>query len=233
MQTGIKNVTITSNRIEIKQYKNLWEAVVDFFENEYVQKVEEEGHEREASLEDEKFVQIIANGLRHDGERFSSSLPLRNRDLIPPDSKAQAMSRIVWQLKRMKADEKYHSEYTAFMNKIIDKGYAELRKNDPALATTAARWYLPHHRVKHPVKGKLRVVLDCSSKAGGVSLNDQLLQGPNFMNSLVGVLMRFRRHEVATSKVCFIRSKSTNPIVLTLDSSGGRRGIGTYLYMSM
>lgn len=36
------------------------------------------------------------------------------------------MSRLTWQLKRMKKDEKYHADYTAFINKIIEKGYAEV-----------------------------------------------------------------------------------------------------------
>ena len=49
----------------------------------------------------------------------------------------------------------------------------------------------------HPRKGKLRVVFDCGAEYKGVSLNSQLLQGPNLTSSLVGVLMRFRQEQVA------------------------------------
>ena len=41
------------------------------------------------------------------------------------------------------------------------------------------------------------MVFDCSAKFGGTSLNEQLLQGPDLTNSLVGVLTRFRQEPVA------------------------------------
>ena len=59
-------------------------------------------------------------------------------------------------------------------------------------------WYLPHHPVFHPQKpGKARVVFDCAAKFKGTSLNDQLLQGPDLTNGLLGVIIRFRQEPVA------------------------------------
>lgn len=60
------------------------------------------------------------------------------------------------------------------------------------------KWYLPHHPVFHPQKpGKVRVVFNCSAKYRGSFLNDQLLQGPDVTNTLVGVLTQFREDSVA------------------------------------
>ena len=60
------------------------------------------------------------------------------------------------------------------------------------------RWYLPHRAVVHPRKpDKVRVVFDCSASFHNQSSNQQLLQGPNLLNSLIGVLIRFRKERIA------------------------------------
>jgi len=66
------------------------------------------------------------------------------------------------------------------------------------LETNAPTWNLPHHPVlNHNKPNKVRVVFDCSASHKGVCLNDVLMQGPDLVNSLVGVLLRFRKERIA------------------------------------
>ncbi len=48
-------------------------------------------------------------------------------------------------------------------------------------------------------KKKIRVVFDSSAQFQGLSLNSVLLTGPNLNNSLLGVLIRFRKEPVAVT----------------------------------
>ena len=51
----------------------------------------------------------------------------------------------------------------------------------------------------NPKKSKVRVVYDAAARFEVTALNKELLQGPLLNNSLVGVLMRFRKNEVAVA----------------------------------
>ena len=64
-------------------------------------------------------------------------------------------------------------------------------------APSPKQWFLPHHPVRNPNKpDKVGIVVDAAAKCDGVSLNDKLHTGPDLLNSLVGVLLRFREERV-------------------------------------
>ena len=59
-------------------------------------------------------------------------------------------------------------------------------------------WYMPHYHVENINKpGKIRRVANAASKFRGHSLNSNFFTGPDLLNNLLGVLMRFREHPVA------------------------------------
>ena len=67
---------------------------------------------------------------------------------------------------------------------------------------TSICFYLPHYCVIKNASSttKFRVEFDASAKsARGVSLNDRVMVGPQLQKDLLGILIRFRFHQVALS----------------------------------
>ncbi|XP_068234192.1 uncharacterized protein [Palaemon carinicauda] len=151
--------------------------------------------ERGLSFEDTRFVKRCQDDIEFRDGHFQLPMPFRDPNVNLPNNKKQAVSRAKWQRRKMKNSEDYRQQYTAFMNKLFEKGYAYKIPDDEVNKIPV--WYLPHHAVFHPKKRKIRVVFYCSAKFEGVSLNDVLLQGPNLTNLLTGVLIRFRQEVYA------------------------------------
>ncbi len=100
--------------------------------------------------------------------------------------------------KRLVKDPNLFAKYSDVMDELVKKGYSRKVPENLINQPQQPLWYLPHHPVLNPNKpDKVRVVFDCAAKYRGTSLNDQLLQGPDLTNSLVGVLLRFRENPVA------------------------------------
>ena len=94
-------------------------------------------------------------------------------------------------------DKDLLEKYRMTMNGYIKKGHAEIVPEEELNTMNRPVWFLPHHPVTHPLKpDKVRVVYHCAARFGQTSLNQQLLQGPDQTNQLVGVLSRFRRNTV-------------------------------------
>ena len=149
----------------------------------------------EYSQHDHLFIKSVDQGTSFQNGHYTVSLPLIN-DHALPNSKPMAVQRSRPLAKRFASDPEYREEYVAFMESLFSKGFAE---EVHCKGIEGKTWYLPHHGVRHPQKQKLRVVFDCSAPFQGVSLNSQLLQGPNLTSSLVGVLTRFRE-----GAICFV-----------------------------
>ena len=99
---------------------------------------------------------------------------------------------------RFLRDSELSEKYKATVEDCMIKGHAKRVPADELVIKDKPLWYLPRHPVFKPNKpGKTRVVFDCAAKFRGMSLDDQLLSGPDLTNSIVGVLTRFRQDQVA------------------------------------
>ena len=95
--------------------------------------------------------------------------------------------------RRLKRGEELANKYCDIIKDYVDKGYARRLTPKEASAPIRKQWSLPQHPVRNPNKpNKVRIVMDAAAKHDGVSMNEKLHTGPDLLNSLVGVLLRFR-----------------------------------------
>lgn len=130
---------------------------------------------------------------RTDG-RFESGLLWKTEDETLPNNYVQAYNRLQGIEKKIDKNPTMKEEYGKQLQHLLNSGYAE---EAPAVSTPGRTFYLPHFAVVHPTKKKMRIVFDAAARHEGKSLNDALLPGPDLLQSLFGVLLRFRQEPVA------------------------------------
>ncbi|CAG2233036.1 unnamed protein product [Mytilus edulis] len=147
------------------------------------------------SIEDRKFLDIMDKEFRLDFDgKWVAPLPFGSPHYTMPDNYLLALNRAKSLDASLHRNETKKQHLLEFMQKIIDNHHAEIA---PYLPPDRERWYLPLFGVYHPRKPEqIRGVFDASAKFNNVSLNDQLLQGPDLINSLLGILIRFRKEMV-------------------------------------
>ena len=156
-------------------------------------------YETKASMSqnDKRALDIMEQSAKLVDSHYEIGLPWKNNPPHLSNNRLQAEQRPRSLKRRRQHDMSLLKKYRKFMDDILCKDYARKVSNQ-GLGPMKTQWYLPHHPVFHPQKpDKVRVVFDCSAKHRDTSLNDQLLQGPDLTNTLVGVLTRFREELVA------------------------------------
>ena len=153
------------------------------------------------SLEDVVSYELMNKSIKYIDGHFQLPLLWRNSGIILPDSLPMAKRRLESVKRRLNRDKKLRSKYCAEMQALLNDGYIE-RVPEPGeekIAPVEKRvWYVPHHPVLNSNKPeKVRIVHDCAAQSHGTSLNENLMKGPDYINSLMGVLLRFRSGKIA------------------------------------
>ena len=143
----------------------------------------------------DRAISILEKTSRFMGTHWETGLLWKSDEVPDADSYSTAYKRLNSLEKRMERDPEYAKLYRSEMKRFIELGYAvKIDKAKPANRI----WYLPHFGVRNINKPKkIRLVFDAAAKTKGFSLNDQLDSGPDLLQPLPGVLIRFRQHAVA------------------------------------
>ena len=173
---------------ESKKLDQLDRLVRESYNYDFPEKTTED--KREYSQEDNKFLEKVKTFMKMKNKHYEFPLPFKNYNFVFPDNKAHAIQLLSSLERKLKRNTQFLADYSDFMSKIMDKGYAERVPQSELQQNIGRTWFIPHHGVYHPTRqGKIRVVFDCTATYQGVSLNNCLLQGPDLTNDLLGVFI--------------------------------------------
>nr|XP_049706052.1 uncharacterized protein LOC126056570 [Helicoverpa armigera] len=131
--------------------------------------------------------------------RYVVSLPFKTENplCLNGNTKEIARKRLIQLERRFRKEPLLKESYQKAMQEYIKSNYMEKIPENESNKNKAV--YLPHHAVVRADKetSKTRVVFDASAKGSNdVSLNDELLVGPQLQDDLRDIVMRSRLHRV-------------------------------------
>ncbi|XP_066934903.1 uncharacterized protein [Clytia hemisphaerica] len=194
---GAKTKKVLTAHLRMDEEDSLDRLVRDFWETEsFGTKIQET---RPLSIQDRQAIERLdEETVVKDGHYVVPMLWKGSVKL--PNNYAQAERRLNSLSKRLRNDSDFFRMYQNNISSYLEKGYARRLEVSEVEERTDRTWYLPHHGVIEPHKpGKIRTVFDAAAEVAGTSLNKSLFTGPDLLNSLIGILLRFRRYKVAVT----------------------------------
>ena len=153
----------------------------------------------------------LAATTRFDNGRWETGLLWRSEGLRLPPSRIIALRRLKSLESKLKREPETAAAYCHKIKDYVEKGYARELTEEEEKERGPRTFYLPHFCVTNPNKpGKIRVVFDAAAEVNGRCLNDALETGPDLLNPLLGILLKFREKEIAFTtdiKEMFLRIK--------------------------
>jgi hypothetical protein len=141
----------------------------------------------------------ILRDITFNGKRYEVGLPWKEEVFSLSNDYELSYNRLTSLVNRLKQDPALLKEYNAIIEEQIEQGIVErvpVEKED-----NSATHYILHHGVIRNDRDttKLRIVFDGSAKERNneqLSLNDHLLNEPNFIPPIFDVLVKFRSHAI-------------------------------------
>ncbi|XP_062714353.1 uncharacterized protein LOC134291085 [Aedes albopictus] len=148
--------------------------------------------------EERRARRMLEMTTRRVGDRFETGLLWKTDEIKFPDSRAMALQRMKCLETKLAKDPELKANVQQQIQQYVQKSYAhKATEKELAEADPNRVWYLPLNVVHHPRKpNKKRLVWDAAARVDGVSLNSQLLKGPDLLVSLPSVICKFRERRI-------------------------------------
>ncbi|XP_068738317.1 uncharacterized protein [Montipora capricornis] len=125
--------------------------------------------------------------------------PWKKDPNLLPDNRGLAIKRLESTEGRLKRNPEQAEAYCKQMEEMENMKFAQKLSKEEQDKYNCPVHYIPHHAVLRPDKKStpVRIVFNSSSTFQGLVLNDYWKKGPDLLNGIFGVVLRFREKEVA------------------------------------
>jgi len=156
---------------------------------------------KEMTLGEERDLEIIKECLtyvqadKHCGTpHWDAAYPWKGDPVTLPNNRRAVEATFLNTEKRLEKEPEWKAAYREQIHEMVSRGAAAKLTKDEIDSWKGPTWYISHLVAPNPHSSTtpVRIVWNSSQEFLGVSLNDLLHKGPDVLNPIRGVLLRFR-----------------------------------------
>ena len=169
----------------------------------------------EMSKEERKELTLIEQSCKLKGNQWQISYPWKKDASLLPNNYEQVLKKLESTERRLLKNPKHAESYDMQIKEMETMGFARKLTQEELESYNGPVHYISHHAVVRPEKKStpVRIVFNSSATYKGHTLNDYWYKGPDLLNSLFGVILRFRENPVA---VCADISKMYHRVTIPI-----------------
>ena len=144
-------------------------------------------------------AKIIESSCQKNGNQWVVSYPWKRDPALLPDNKSLAIKKLEATERRLKKNLEHAQAYDKQMVEMNEMAFSRKLSKQEFEGYRGPVHYISHHEVLRPESKStpVRIVFNSSAVFRGHRLNDYWMKGPDLLNDLFGVVLRFRENEIA------------------------------------
>ncbi|XP_068678843.1 uncharacterized protein [Montipora foliosa] len=144
-------------------------------------------------------AKIIESSCQKNGNQWVVSYPWKRDPALLPDNQSQAIKKLEATERRLMKNPEHVQAYDKQMVEMNEMAFSRKLSKQEFEGYRGPVHYISHHEVLRPESKStpVRIVFNSSAVFRGHRLNDYWMKGPDLLNDLFGVVLRFGENEIA------------------------------------
>ena len=151
------------------------------------------------TTEERRGLKLIEESCHLEEKQWTINYPWKKSPQHLPDNYSQVLKKMESTERRLSKQPDHAESYDKQMKEMESMNFARKLTKNEIKSWKGPVHYVAHHAVVRPEKKTtpVRIVFNSSASYNGHCLNDYWYKGPDVLNNLFGVILRFREREIA------------------------------------